>query len=61
MFLVYLNILTQSITITDSMFNVGNYFTKFAISFDLTETEKNIYFIGMDFIACKVPNTAKLI
>ena len=27
-FLVYLNILTQSITITDSMFNIGNFVTK---------------------------------
>ena len=38
--LVYLNILTQSIAITDSMFNFGNFFINNAITFDLTEIEK---------------------
>ena len=37
MFLVYVNILTQSIAITDSMFNFGNFLRKKAITFDLTD------------------------
>ena len=40
MVLVYLNILTQSIAITDSMFNFGKCLTKDAITFDLTEIER---------------------
>ena len=40
MFLVYLNILTQSISITDSMFNLAKFWTKNAITFDLTEIER---------------------
>ena len=39
-FLVYLNILTQSIAITDSMFNFGNFLTKNAITFDQKEIER---------------------
>ena len=39
-FLVYLNILTQSIAITDSMFNFGNSLTKKAITFDQKEIER---------------------
>ena len=39
-FLVYLNILTQSIAITDSMFNFGNFLTKNAITFDQNEIER---------------------
>ena len=44
MVLVYLNILTQSIANTDSMFNFGNFLTKNAITFDPKEIEikKNI-------------------
>ena len=38
-FLVYMNILTQSIAITDSMFNFGNFLTKNAITFDQKEIE----------------------
>ena len=43
--------LTKSIAITDSMFNLGNFFTKKnAITFDLTKIErKKIYFICMKF------------
>ena len=39
-FLVYMNILTQSIAITDSMFNFGNFLTKNAITFDQKEIER---------------------
>ena len=50
MVLVYLNILTQSIAITDSMFNFGNFLTKNAITFDLKVIErKKIYLVGMKF------------
>ena len=49
-FLVYLNILTQSIAITDSMFNFGNFLTKNAITFDPKEIErKKMYLVGMKF------------
>ena len=49
-FLVYLNILTQSIAITDSMFNCGNFLTKNAITFDPKQIErKKIYLVGMKF------------
>ena len=49
-FLVYLNILTQSIAITDSMFNFGNFLTKNAITFDQKEIErKKSYLVGMKF------------
>ena len=34
-----MNILTQSITITDSMFNFGNFLTKNAITFDPYEAK----------------------
>ena len=34
LFLVYLNIVTQSIVITDSMFNIGKFLTKNTITFD---------------------------
>ena len=51
MVLVYLNILTQSIAITDSMFNFGNILTKHAITFDQKEIErKKIYLVGMNFL-----------
>ena len=43
-FLVCLNILTKSIAITDSMFNFGKFFTKNAITFDLTKIEKKNIF-----------------
>ena len=50
MFLVYLNILTQSIAITDSMLNFGNFLTKNAITFDQKEIEKKRrYHVGMKF------------
>ena len=56
-FLVYLNILTQSIAITDSMFNFGNFLTKNAITFDQKEIErKKIYHVGMKF--CCASNAA---
>ena len=43
-------ILTQSIAITDSMFNFGNFLTKNAITFDQKEIErKKIYLVGMKF------------
>ena len=49
-FLVYLNILTQSIAITDSMFNFGNFLTKNAITFDQKEIERQQrYLVGMKF------------
>ena len=35
-----MNILTQSIAITDSMFNFGNFLTKNAITFDQKEIER---------------------
>ena len=57
LFLVYLNILTQSIAITDSMFNFGNILTKNAITFDQKEIERNkIYLVGMKF--CCASNAA---
>ena len=50
MVLVYLNILTQSIAITDSMFNFGNFLTKNAITFDPKEIQrKKIYLVFMKF------------
>ena len=39
MFLVYLNMLSQSVAITDSMFNSGKFLTKNALTVDLTEIE----------------------
>ena len=55
LFLVYLNILTQSIVIIDSIFNFGNFFTNYAITFDLTEIErKNIYFIRIQFCCASI-------
>ena len=49
-FLAYLNILTQSIAITDSMFNFGNFLTKNAITFDQKEIErKKLNLVGMKF------------
>ena len=57
LFLVFLNILTQSIAITDSMFNFGNILTKNAITFDQKEIERNkIYLVGMKF--CCASNAA---
>ena len=45
-----MNILTQSIAITDSMFNFGNFLTKNAITFDPKEIErKKIYLVSMKF------------
>ena len=56
-FLVYLNILTQSIAITDSMFNFGNFLTKNAITFDQKEIERiKRYFVRMKF--CCASNAA---
>ena len=50
MFFSFLNILTQSIAITDSMFNFGNFLTKNAITFDQKEIErKKLYLVGMKF------------
>ena len=38
---------TKSIAITNSMFNFGKFFTKNAITFDLTKIErKKLYFIS---------------
>ena len=49
-FLVYLNILTQSIAITNSIFNFGNFLTKNAITFDPKDIErKKLYLVGMKF------------
>ena len=56
-FLVYLNILTQSIAITDSMFSFGNFLTKNAITFDQKEMKrKKRYLVGMKF--CCASNAA---
>ena len=45
-----LNILTQSIAITVSMFNFGNFLTKNAITFDQKEIErKKGYLVRMKF------------
>ena len=56
-FLVYLNILTQSIAITDSMFNFGNFLTKNALTFDQKEIErKKRYLVGIKF--CCASNAA---
>ena len=42
--------MTQSIAITDSMFNFGNFLTKNAITFDQKEIErKKLYLVGMKF------------
>ena len=49
-FLVYLNILTQSIAITDSMFNFGNFLTKKRYNFwSKRDKKKKIYHVGMKF------------
>ena len=57
MVLVYLNILTQSIVITDSMLNFGNFLTKNAITFDQKEIErKKLHLVGMKF--CCASNDA---
>ena len=59
MVLDYLNILTQSNAITDSMFNVGNFLTKNAITFDQKEIErKKAYLVGMKF--CCASNAAAI-
>ena len=55
-FLVYLNILTQSIAITDSMFNFGNFLTKNAITFDQKKIERKKNLVGMKF--CFASNAA---
>ena len=50
MVLVYFNILTQSIAITDSMFNLATFSQKKAKTFDLTKIErKKLYFASMKF------------
>ena len=55
--LVYLNILTQSIAITDSMFIFGNFLTKSAPTFDQKEIKrKKRYLVGMKF--CCASNAA---
>ena len=51
MFLAYFNILTQSIAITYSMFNFGKFLTKNAITFDLTEIDFFLDFVGIKFVA----------
>ena len=52
-----MNILTQSIAITDSMFNFGNFLTKNAITFDQKEIErKKRYLLSMKF--CCASNAA---
>ena len=57
MVLFYLNILTQSIAITDSMFNFGNFLTKNAITFDEKVIErKQNYLVIMKF--CCASNAA---
>ena len=57
MILVYLNILTQSIAIIDSMFSFGNFFTKNAITFNQKEIErKKSYLVCMKF--CCASNAA---
>ena len=49
--------LTQSIAITDSMFNFGKFLTKNAINFDLTEVErKNKCLVDIKF--CCASNAA---
>ena len=49
-FLVILNILSQSIAITDSMFNFVKCFTKKRYNFSQTEIErKQTYFVGIKF------------
>ena len=53
----FLNILTQSIAITDSMFNFDNFLTKNAITFDQKEIErKKLYLVVMKF--CCASNAA---
>ena len=44
-----MNILTQPIAITDSMFNFGNFLTKNAITFDQKEIERKKNLIVMKF------------
>ena len=57
MFFVYLNILTQSVAITDSMFNFDNFLTKKTLlTFDQKEIEKKRYLVGMKF--CCASNAA---
>ena len=52
-----MNILTQSIAMTNSMFNFGNCFTKNAITFDQKEIErKKKYLVSMKF--CYASNAA---
>ena len=52
-----LNILTQSIAITDSMFHFSKFLTKNDITFDLTEIErKKRYLVSMKF--CCASNAA---
>ena len=52
-----MNILTQSIAITDSMFNFGNVLTKNALTFDPKEIErKKIFLVGVKF--CCASNAA---
>ena len=50
-FLVYLNILVQSIAITDSMLPLAIFFTKNAITFDQKEIDrkKRRYLVGIKF------------
>ena len=57
MFFVYLNILTQSVAITDSMFNFDNFLTKKTLlTFDQKEIEKKRYLVGMKL--CCASNAA---
>ena len=56
-FFVYLNILTQSIAITDSMFNFGNFLTKKRCNFgSKRDRKKKRYLVGMKF--CCASNAA---
>ena len=56
-FLVYLNVLSQSIVITDSMLNFGNFFTKKRYNFwSNRDRKKKRYLAGMKF--CCASNAA---
>ena len=56
-FIIFFNILTQSIAITDSMFNFGNFFMKNAITFDQKDIDrKKKYIVVMKF--CCTSNAA---
>ena len=57
MFLVYINVLAQSMAITDSMFNFGNFCQKNVKTFDQKEIERKKYImVGIKF--CCASNAA---